>query len=191
MLISLRVYLAIVAALVAERLVELAISRRNAHRALARGAVEVGRAHYRAMVAVHALFPVACAAEAILFPRHVPGLLQAAALIAAVAAQALRYWAVWTLGERWNTRIIVIPDAEPVARGPYRFLRHPNYLAVVIEMAAVPIMGGAYATAIAFSIANALLLAIRIPAEERALGARYGAAFASRRRLIPGVRERS
>jgi methyltransferase len=191
MQISLQVYLAILAALLAERLIELAISRRNARRAFARGAVEAGVAHYRAMLAVHALFPFACAAEAISFPHRVPASVQLAAVVAALAAQALRYWAVWTLGDRWNTRIIVTPGAEPVTDGPYRFMRHPNYLAVVIEMAAVPLIGGAYATAIVFSITNAILLAIRIPAEERALGARYADRFASRRRFIPGAPRRT
>ncbi len=190
MLISLPVYFAILAALAAERLVELGLSRRNARRAFEQRAVESGVAHYWAMVAVHALFLVACAAEVSFVPRRTPALVQSIALIATLGAQALRYWAVWTLGDRWNTRIIVIPGAEPVTAGPYRFMRHPNYLAVAIEMAAVPVMGGAYATAIAFSIANAVLLAIRIPAEEHALGALYAERLGSRRRFIPGAPRR-
>ena len=97
--------------------------------------------------------------------------------------------AVTTLGERWNTRIIVSPDRAPVTSGPYRFMRHPNYLAVVIEIAAVPMIGGAIFTAIAFSIGNALILAVRIPAEERAMGGRYADALGSRRRFFPGLRQ--
>ena len=100
----------------------------------------------------------------------------------------MRYWAVTTLGDRWNTRIIVSPDRAPVTSGPYRFMRHPNYLAVVIEIAAVPMIGGAIFTAIAFSIGNALILAVRIPAEERAMGGRYADALGSRRRFFPGLR---
>jgi methyltransferase len=191
MLISPRVYLVILAALAAERLGELALSRRNARRAFDRRAVETGVAHYWAMVAVHALFLVACAAEAIFIRRRVPAAVQLAALVAALGAQALRYWAVRTLGDRWNTRIIVIPGAEPVTAGPYRFMRHPNYLAVAIEIAAVPVIGGAYASAIAFSIANAVLLAIRIPAEERALGAQYAERLGARPRFIPLPRRRT
>ncbi len=191
MLISPRVYIVILAALAAERLVELGLSRRNARRAFDQRAIETGVAHYWAMVAVHSLFLVACATEAVFVPRRVPAVVQLAALIAALGAQALRYWAVWTLGDRWNTRIIVIPGAEPVTAGPYLFMRHPNYLAVAIEIAAVPIIGGAYATAIAFSIANAVLLAIRIPAEERALGARYAERLGSRGRFIPSPPRRT
>ena len=97
----------------------------------------------------------------------------------------LRYWAIWTLGQRWNTRIIVIPGAAPVTGGPYRYLRHPNYLAVMIEIAAIPLIRANWYTAIGFSIANAFLMAVRIPAEERAMGAGYRAIFAARHRLLP------
>src|SRR5258708_33760282 len=130
------------------------------------------------MVAFHALFILSCALEATLFPPPLPRLVPWLALLAEIVAQALRYWAVTTLGERWNTRIIVTPDRAPVTSGPYRYMRHPNYLAVVIEIAAVPMIGGAIFTAIAFSIGNALILAVRIPAEERATGGRSAAALA-------------
>jgi methyltransferase len=106
-------------------------------------------------------------------------------LAGTIAGQALRYWAVLTLGERWNTRIIVIPEAPPIADGPYRYLRHPNYLAVVLELACIPLIRGLWFTAIGFSLANALMLSIRIPAEERALGTDYARTFASRRRFVP------
>ncbi len=181
------IFLALVAALALERFFEFVLSIRNARRAFARGAVETGRAHYRAMVTVHVLFLASCAAEATLWPHRVAPAPQLFALAAALGAQALRYWAVWTLGERWNTRIIVVPDVAPVTAGPYCLMRHPNYLAIVIEMAAVPIIGGAYVTAIAFSFANAILLAVRIPAEEGAMGARYAREFGGRSRFIPGA----
>src|SRR5260221_2366167 len=124
------------------------------------------------MVAFHTLFIVSCAVEATFFPRAFPPLVAWAALCAEIVAQALRYWAVTTLGERWNTRIIVSPDRAPVTSGPYRFMRHPNYLAVVIEIAAVPMIGGAVFSAIAVSIRNAPDLSLRNPAEGRALGRR-------------------
>jgi methyltransferase len=95
---------------------------------------------------------------------------------------------VAALGERWNTRILVVPGAPPVRRGPYRFLRHPNYLAVAIEIAALPLAFGSWRTALAFSVGNAFLLGVRIPAEERALGAAWGAAFADTPRFVPGGR---
>ncbi len=107
------------------------------------------------------------------------------ALVGVIIAQFLRYAAVMTLGERWNTRIIVMPDAAPVTRGLYRWMRHPNYVAVVIEIAALPMIRGCWITAGVFTIANALMLAVRIPAEERALGANYSAAFGDVGRFFP------
>ena len=178
----------LLAMLIVERIFELNLARRNARRAFDRGAIEVGQVHYRVMVAFHALFIVSCAVEAVFSPHTFPSVVAWIALFAEICAQALRYWAVSTLGDRWNTRIVVMPEREPVTIGPYRFMRHPNYLAVVIEIAAVPMIGGAIFTAIAFSIGNALILAIRIPAEERAMGAHYEDALGSRRRFIPGLR---
>jgi methyltransferase len=186
--ISLRTYLIILAILIVERIFELNLARRNAHRAFQHGAIEVGQVHYRVMVALHTLFIVSCAVEATFFPHSLPRAVPWIALVAEIVAQAIRYWAVSTLGDRWNTRIIVTPDRAPVTSGPYRFMRHPNYLAVVIEIAAVPLIGSAIFTAIAFSIGNALILAVRIPAEERAMGGRYADALGSRRRFFPGLR---
>jgi len=107
------------------------------------------------------------------------------ALVATFLAQFLRYAVVVTLGERWNTRIIVRPDAAPVTRGIYRWMRHPNYVAVIIEMAALPLIRACWATAIVFSIANAVILSVRIPAEEEALGATYSDAFGGVARFLP------
>ena len=185
MVVSLRTFLILLALLIVERLFELNLARRNARRAFARGAVEVGRAHYRVMVALHTAFIVSCAVEAIFFPHRFAPAVAWIALAAEAVAQALRYWAVATLGERWNTRIVVTPESAPVTRGPYRFMRHPNYLAVAIEIAALPMIGGAIFTAIFFSIANAMLLAVRIPAEERAMGRRYADELGSRSRFVP------
>lgn len=163
--------------LAAERLVELVISSRNARRELAAGAVEVGRGHYPAMVAFHAGFLPACALEPLLWPRPWPPAASLAALAAALLAQGLRWWAVASLGGRWSTRVVVRPGAPPVTGGPYRWLAHPNYLAVAVELLAVPLIGGALATAAVATLGNAALLAVRIPAEERALGAAWAEAF--------------
>jgi len=179
------IYLGLLFLLVCERGAELVVSRRNARRAFAEGGVETGRRAYAVMVAVHGLFPLACAGEVLSLMRPFPGAAGFTALTVALAAQALRWWAVAALGERWNTRVIVVPGAAPVTGGPYRFLRHPNYLAVVLEMAAVPLVHGAWLTALVFSALNAALLAVRIPAEERALGRPYAEAFAERGRLLP------
>jgi len=180
-------YLGFLGLLVVERLVELVLSKRNAARALARGGMETGRGHYRVMVAFHSLFLVACAAEVLGLGRAFPGALGFVALGVALVAQGLRYWAIASLGERWNTRIIVVPGLPPVTRGPYRYLRHPNYVAVVLELAAVPLIHGAWMTAVAFSLGNALLLLVRIRAEEAALGAAYAETFARRPRFFPEV----
>ena len=187
MVISLGACLAILAALVAERLCELFLSARNARRAFAMGAVEAGRGHYAVMAAFHTLFIAAVAAEAIVLRRPFPGALGWVALAGVLMAQALRYWCIVTLGPRWNTRIIVWPDILPVTSGPYRFVRHPNYLAVIVEVACVPLIQGCWLTAVVFSAGNAVLLAVRIPAEEAALGSRYALAFGTKPRLIPPI----
>ena len=187
-MISPRTYLILLALLIVERIFELYRARRNAQRAFEHGAIEVGQAHYRVMVVFHTLFIASCAVEATFFPHIFAPIVAWIALGAEILAQALRYWAVTTLGDRWNTRIIVSPDRAPVTGGPYRFMRHPNYLAVVIEIAAVPMIGSAMFTAIIFSIGNALILAVRIPAEERAMGGRYAEVLGSRRRFFPSLR---
>lgn len=181
------VFLGFMGLLVAERLVELVLSKRNAARAFARGGLEVGQGHYRFMVVFHTLFLVACVAEVLVLESSFRGVWGWVALGGAVAAQGLRYWAIATLGDRWNSRIIVVPGLPPVTGGPYRFLRHPNYVAVVLELACVPLIHGAWRTALVFSVGNAALLFVRIRAEEAALGDAYARAFAHRPRFIPEV----
>jgi len=185
MVTSQALYLGFLALIAFERGVELFLSRRNARHARAAGAVESGRGHYPVMVAFHTLFLISCAAEMLLVPRSFPGALGWVALGLALLAQGLRYWAVASLGARWNTRVLVWPGVPPVTSGPYRFLRHPNYLAVVVEMAAVPLVYGAWVTAIVFSVGNLFLLSVRIRSEERALGPSWAKAFPGRGRLLP------
>ncbi len=182
------VYLAFLVALGAERIVELVISARNARWAVARGAIEAGKGHYPVMAVFHTLFIVSCGAESVLLRRVFPGALGWIALVGALAAQALRYWAIITLGRRWNTRIIVLPGVAPMTSGPYRLIRHPNYLAVVMEMISVPMIYGCWITAAVFSAGNALLLRVRIKAEESALGQTYQQTFGSVPRLVPRPR---
>ena len=170
------------ALLILERLVELAVSARNLRALAAAGGVEHGRGHHPLMVTFHLAFLGACVLEPWLDPRPWPMPAALAALGVALLAQALRWWAVATLGPRWTTRVVVLPGAAPVTAGPYRLLRHPNYLAVMLELAAVPLIGGALATAVVASSLNALLLlVVRIPTEERALGPAWREAFGSRR----------
>jgi len=180
------VFLGFLGLLALERVAELALSNRNARRAFAKGGREVGQAHYRVMTTLHTLFFFSCVAEVLVLRPTPPFALVVGAYAVALLSQALRYWAIATLGERWNTRIIFVPDLPPVTGGPYRFMRHPNYLAVIVELAVVPLAGGAWVTALVFSLANAALLTVRIRAEEAALGEAYQAAFADRRRFVPG-----
>ena len=178
-------YLAFLAFFGAERIAELLLSRRNARIALARGGIESGASHFRFMAAVHALFLPACAAEVLFLHRPFPGALGWVCAGAAVAAQGLRWWAIATLGWRWNVRVIVVPAEPPVRGGPYRFLRHPNYVAVAVEMLSVPLAYGAFLCALIFSLLNLLLLRVRIRVEEAALGASWQREFSSVPRFIP------
>jgi methyltransferase len=188
MVISLGAYLGILGIVAAERVFHLGLAARNTRRALARGAIERGGDHYRRMAIFHAAFLVSAAAEAILLRRSFPGILGWVALGGAAGAQVLRYWSVATLGARWNTRILVIPGSMPVCRGPYRFVRHPNYLAVIIEIACIPLIRGCWLTAVVFSAGNAALLRVRIREEEAAMGAAYEMEFAGIPRFIPQLR---
>jgi methyltransferase len=162
-------YLALLALVAGERLLELRISKRNAARAFARGALEVGSGHFPFMRALHASLLVACALEVLLLDRPFEPWLGAVMLALVLGAQALRYWAIATLGPRWNVRVIVTPGDPVVTSGPYRWLRHPNYLAVVIEGFALPLVHGAWLSALVFSALNAGLLRVRMRVEERAL----------------------
>src|SRR2546430_5523219 len=135
------------------------------------------------MGALHTALRASCAVGSVI--RAFPGALGWAAVAGAMGAQALRYWAVASLGDRWNVRVIVVPGEPPVQRGPYRFMRHPNYAAVVLEILAVPLIHGCWLTAAVFSALHALVLRVRIRAEEAALGAPWQEAFAGRPRILP------
>ncbi|WP_182111279.1 MULTISPECIES: isoprenylcysteine carboxyl methyltransferase family protein [unclassified Actinotalea] len=162
----------VVAVTALERLAELVVSTRNARWSFARGGVETGKGHFPPMVALHTGLLAACVVEVHAFDRPFIPVLGWTALAAVVASQALRWWCIGTLGPQWNTRVIVVPGLPLVNRGPYRFLRHPNYLVVVAEGIALPLVHTAWVTALAFTVLNAvLLLGFRIPAEERALAA--------------------
>ena len=150
-----------------QRFSELALSRRNLQRLRGRGAREQGAGHFPIFILLHALYPVALVAEVLRGARPGPG--WSFWLAAWLMAQALRVAAIVALGERWNVRIVVLPGVPPVRAGVYRWLAHPNYLAVALEFAAAPLLFGAWRTAIAASALNAVVMAVRIPAEERAL----------------------
>lgn len=162
-------YLVLLGLVALERLFEMRLSQANAEIAFSRGGLELGRNHFGAMCALHAGFLVACALEVVLFDRPFTPRIGWPMLGLAVAAQGLRYWSILSLGSHWNVRVIVVPHDPLVTAGPYRWLRHPNYLAVVVEVVALPLIHGAWWTAIAFTLANALFLTLRIRVEEAAL----------------------
>jgi methyltransferase len=162
-------YVLLVVAVGVERLAELVVATRNARWAFAHGGVESGRGHYPVMAAMHTALLVACIAEVAVADRPFLPWLGWPMLALVVASQALRWWCVATLGHQWNTRVIVVPGLPLVSAGPYRWLRHPNYVAVVVEVAALPLVHTAWVTALVFTLGNAAVLAVRIPVEERAL----------------------
>ncbi|NUR07281.1 MAG: hypothetical protein HOQ22_14225 [Nocardioidaceae bacterium] len=153
----------------AERIAELVVSQRNAARALANGGRETGRGHYPFMVVLHTGLLVGALVEAWTVRPDVPAALAWSMLLLVLAAQALRWWCIATLGPAWNTRVIVVPGGERVRRGPYRVLPHPNYVAVVVEGFALPLVHAAWVTALVFTVLNAGLLAVRLRAENQAL----------------------
>lgn len=168
-------YYLFIALIGAERLVELVVSRRNATWSFARGGREFGRGHYPVMVGMHAALLLSCVAEVFFAHRpFIPAL--GWPMVAVVAAStAVRWWCATTLGKHWNPRLIIVPGAELVRGGPYRWVHHPNYMAVAAEVAALPLVHSAWLTAIVFTIANAAVLRVRISAENRALGYSVGA----------------
>ncbi len=149
-----------------QRLLELGLSRRHERLLRARGAVERGEGHYPTMVALHVLWLLSTLVEGLL--RGAPALWPVP-LALFLLVQPLRYWAIFALGEYWNTRILVVPGAKLVRGGPYRYLRHPNYVVVVVEILTLPLIFGAWITALVFSVLNATLLSARIREENRAL----------------------
>lgn len=152
-----------------ERLAELVVSKRNAAWSMERGGVETGQAHYPFMVVLHTGLLVGALVEAWVRRPDVPSLLAWSMLALVVASQALRWWCISTLGRRWNTRVIVVPGLAPVTGGPYGVFKHPNYVAVVVEGFALPLVHNAWITALVFTVLNAGLLTVRIRAEDAAL----------------------
>ncbi|MEC3609066.1 isoprenylcysteine carboxylmethyltransferase family protein [Bacillus glycinifermentans] len=153
-----------------QRLIELTVAKRNEKNAKKRGAVEYGKRHYPFIVAMHALFFVSLISEVAVFHRDIQPLPALILMTAAlVLTQGLRYWSLFSLGKYWNTKILVIPETNLIRKGPYQWIKHPNYLAVVLELILLPLLFQAYVTAVVFTICNAVLLLIRIREEERAL----------------------
>jgi len=162
-------YTVLIALVAVQRLWELQISKRNLRSLRSRGGREAGAGHYPWMVALHTAFLVSCVAEVWVFDRPWQPLVGLVSVVVLIAALGLRWWALRALGDRWTTRVVVVPGETLVKSGPYRWLRHPNYLAVVLEIAAIPMLHCAWVTAVTFSVANLVLLKVRVGAEEGAL----------------------
>jgi len=152
-----------------ERIAELVVSTRNAAWSRERGGIETGLGHFPFMVVLHIGLLVGALVEAWVRRPDVPSLLAWSMLALVIASQALRWWCIATLGHRWNARVIVVPGMPPVTSGPYRIFRHPNYVAVVVEGVALPLVHAAWITAVVFTVLNAGLLTVRIRAENAAL----------------------
>ena len=155
----------ILALVTLQRAGELAVSRYNTHKLLARGAVEIAPGHYPLIVAVHAAWLIS------LWVFGHDRSVNILALLFYLLLQGFRFWVMWTLGSRWTTRIIVLPERPLVSAGPYRFLSHPNYAVVAAEIAVLPLVLDLPLLAAVFTILNAAVLAVRIRAENRALAA--------------------
>lgn len=164
-------YTLLITAVALERLAELVVAKRHARWALERGGVEYGRRHYPPMVVLHSGLLIGCLVEVYVAERPFIPVLGWPMLALVVASQALRWWCITTLGQQWNTRVIVVPGLPLVRHGPYAWLRHPNYLAVAVEVVALPLVHTAWVTALVASLANAVVLSVRINVEERALEA--------------------
>jgi methyltransferase len=182
-------YVFLVLAVALQRLVEVRVSRANEALLEARGAVQHAARQMPIMVAVHSAWLISCLAEVWLFDRPVHRGLLFVALLTFCAGQALRLCAMHALGARWTVKVLTVPREPPIDAGVFRFVRHPNYLGVILEVAALPLIHSAYLTAVLFSIGNGVLLYHRIRAEEQALAANgdYETRLGQRPRLVPDI----
>lgn len=186
---SVKVYLVLLAAMGFERVLELFISRRNQNRLARRGARKVREWYFPLMVVLHAGILIAAALEVIFLHRQfIPALaVPMAALL--LCATVLRWWVIRTLAEHWNVQVMASTPLGVVTDGPYRWIRHPNYTAIIIELATIPLIYTAWCTAVVAMLANAWLLSRRVKSEERVLLADpdYRAAMGAKPRFLPGL----
>ena len=170
--------------LLVQRIFELVLAQRNLRWAREQGCKESGQWHYPLIVAVHTAFYLSLVLEYRYLSAGWNPLWPVWLTILALA-QALRVWAIVSLGRYWNTRIIVVPGKKPIRKGPYRWIRHPNYLVVATEILVIPVLCGAYFTAAAFSAINAIVLYLRIREEERAIASLEGSDLSRLPRFVP------
>lgn len=162
-------YVVLLVAVALERIAELVVARRNLAWSRERGGVEFGASHYPVMVVLHTGLLIGCLVEVLALHRPFVPALGWPMLAIVIAAQGLRWWCITTLGPQWNTRVVVVPGAPRISGGPYRYFSHPNYVAVVAEGIALPLVHSAWITALVFTVLNAALLRTRIQTENAAL----------------------
>lgn len=162
------IFAGVLVIVIMQRLVELFIAKRNEKWMKSQGAFEAGASHYPYMVAMHVLFFISLIMEVIVLDRDLSPIWPLFLAIF-LLAQVLRVWCLSSLGKYWNTKIIVLPNAKVVRKGPYKWIRHPNYVIVATELIVLPLLFSAYFTAILFTLLNIWMMSVRIPAEEQAL----------------------
>jgi methyltransferase len=187
--ISVIAFLALLVAVAVLRLVELRISKQHQKEMLGRGATKVEEPRFRWMVLLHTAVLIGAAVEVVFLRRPFIPILAAVMFVIFVAANAVRWWVIRTLGEHWNVQVVDSTRLGVVTSGPFRFVRHPNYAAVFAEMIALPLIHTAWITAIVGTVAHALVLRMRLSTEERVLFANpdYRAAMSSKPRFLPGL----
>ncbi len=159
----------LIALVAVERLVELIVSNRNLKWSFAQGGIEYGRSHYKYMVAIHAFLLVGSIVEVWVTKPTLNLTLTAVMFVLAIASQVLRWWCIGSLGKRWNTLVVIVPGLPAITKGPYKWFKHPNYVVVVIEGFALPMVGFSWRTALVFSFLNLFVLRTRLKCENAAL----------------------
>jgi len=187
--LSVILYLALLLTVAALRLLELRVSRNHQRQMIARGAKKISDPKFRWMVLVHTAVLLGAALEVVFLKRPFIAWLAAPMLALFLAANAVRWWVIRTMGQHWNVQVVDSTQLGVVTSGPFRFVRHPNYAAVFVEMLALPLIHTAWITAAAGAVAHVGVLAQRLSAEERVLfaNADYRAAMAGKPRFLPGM----
>ena len=161
-------FIIFISLLVIQRISELFLSKRNENYLRSNGALEYDKEGYKYIVIMHNLFFLSLITEYFLLQRELNDY-WLILLLVFIITQLLRYWAIFSLGKRWNTKILVLPSSNLIQSGPYKYFRHPNYIAVIIELAVIPLLFSCYYTATIFSVMNLIVITRRIRLEEKAL----------------------
>ena len=187
--LSVILFLALLLAVAAMRIVELRISKRHQRELNSRGAEKAKDPIFRWMAMFHTLVLVGAGAEVVFLRRPLLSALAISMLVLFVLANIIRWWVILTLGEHWNVEVMDSTRLGVITTGPFRYVRHPNYAAVFVEMIALPLVHTAWITALVGAIAHVVVLSVRLSAEERVLFANpdYAAAMSSKPRFLPGL----